>query len=352
MSAVCDGVDDGRLGQHVKTYNRILDLLSCRRIRQAVSVARCAGMHRLCLLLSQIGGDDNAKTLLHRQVLQWEESGAVQFVPPELIAIYKVLAGDAVLHDSADQCVLREMSWTRALAMLFWYAGASHGLLSEAINKFNDAWSMGMLAMPTAPSRTPSSDKECEHNALYRLLTLLLTDTRDEAELAFLTTRSLYNGGFTGDLLDTRGSYVTLVLLECLGIVNASSAAASIVRNSTIFQLLSVGMWQWAVFVTLQIPNESQRNALVRDILDRWAGFEGWEMDTCCRENIVVSRLQIPIQWVHEATARRCGYNGKLTQSIAYLNLAGLWEEAAVAVYSEVAPRAMFSSSSATDKLK
>eukprot|EP01041_Mallomonas_annulata_P003522 gene3522-7007_t len=376
VSSYSDGIDNGELNQNTETYIRIFELLSCRRLQDAITLSRKAGLSRLSLLLSQLGGDDNVKHLIQRQIYSWEYAGAMEVIPPELIAIYRVLGGDSMLEvvatgtgttreeeeEAVEEeccCVLSGLSWTRAVAMMFWYGGSCVDKLSLAICKYDEACSKQMVNPPLLLARG-SGDRKTEpaQHALYSLLCTLLTadyyksDGDSDGHHATLVVQSLFTDGFTSDPLDARGSYVVLILLECLGLSKSSSASSCIIRSQFIFQLLTEGYWQWAVFVALQIENESQRTALVKEILGRWAGYAGWEQESVSMESFVVNRLHVPSHWLHEVTAVRCGYSGKLYQQSAYLCLAGLWKDAGKIISKQIAPSAIFSSSSAENTLK
>ena len=61
------------------------------------------------------------------------------------------------------------------------------------------------------------------------------------------------------DKQDGGSPYVMLTLLEALGLVSNDAPAARIVRQDFIFQLLSEGLWWWAVYVALQIEDADVR---------------------------------------------------------------------------------------------
>jgi len=360
-------VDEGEAGQHPATYRRIFELLSCRRVGSATSVSSSAGMSRLSLLLSQLEGDENMQHLVQSQLRDWEAVGAVEVIPEELLAVYRVLGGEEMLlpvpvaidSDSPyeeDRCALSSLDWARALGMIFWYGCGSVGKLSLAMLKYERCVGAGLLSPPFIQSNVdPESENELEEpvqHALYSLLTALLaTDTHTTQERQWLSTRALHTAGFTPDALDVRGSYLVLVLLESLGTACPSAASSCIIRTQMMFQLLAVGQWQWAVMVACQIQDQRQREAVVRDLVGRWGGYQGWEAHEDTSETFVCG-LYVPEQWVHEATAARGSEQGDPHGRAAYSSLAGDWTEVERTVCRILAPAASFSSDRSVQELR
>ena len=144
-----------------------------------------------------------------------------------------------------------------------------------------------------------------EHG-LFQLLKLLFPDDVSadwDEEAVYEDTRQrvvqcLRPEGYTRDALDMRSSYFLLVLLECADISstnrqsssnnnsgssndsnnsvssnNSSSSSpvhALVVRQQFIYQLVSAGLWHWAVFVALQIPDTNTRTDLAKELVLRY----------------------------------------------------------------------------------
>ena len=335
------------------TYDRVFQLLSVHRIRGAVEIASKASLWRLSTLLAQTGGNDAVSRLLRRQMLDWSEYGAQTSISPSLLRIYKLMAGEeAILGDPGSDCILRNVSWLKAIALLFWYGGrSSTGKLKDALETYEKALDYDMVA--------PHRLHHGHPHAFFSILKLLLScgGGRGVPQVDDVNKRSVLcdclNGyGYAADPLDSRGPYLLLIVLEALGYVSRTSAVSAIVRSHMMFQLLSEGLWEWAVFLGLQLDDEVQRAAVVKDILGRHAGYEGWEKDESNKEHFVIQRLLVPASWIHEITAWRCRYEGRRYAEAAYLNLSGHWLEADKVVCDILAPAAVFASKSATTQLR
>lgn len=81
--------------------------------------------------------------------------------------------------------------------------------------------------------------------------------------------------------------------LGCLG--PRDEAAAAIVTRHFVFQLLTEGDWEWAIYVALHLQNRAGRNALVTDILGRFAPYRTRETN-----GFLSGKLSIPAELVHE----------------------------------------------------
>jgi len=148
-------------------------------------------------------------------------------------------------------------------------------------------------------------------NGLFSLLELLLTEGNDAVETEESVQQcinALSSEGYSKDPLDHRAPYLVLVLLECLGFVDQTDAHAAIVRQHMIHQLTTLGQYKWAIMVSLQITDNAVRTLTAKDLLQRWAGAIGWQQNDTWDENFLRQQLKMPVSWIHEATAYRCGY--------------------------------------------
>lgn len=164
------------------------------------------------------------------------------------------------------------------------------------------------------PSTSSSSSSiEQSINGLYSLLTLLFPsqttminpnsdiDHMDfELEIKTQLLSALQPSGYTKDSLDYRSSYLLLIMLECVGISDIQSIHAQVIRQHYIFQLLSLGLWHWAVFIALQIPDVNTRYCLVQDIILR---FLPNEINNPNIFNFLLQDLNIPLRLLEEAKA-------------------------------------------------
>eukprot|EP00128_Syssomonas_multiformis_P018802 Colp12_sorted_trinity150504_noHs@2013 len=206
-------------------------------------------------------------------------------------------------------------------------------------------------------------------HGLYALLELLFPTSpaasmdMDEAELEMDTRNkvitALRPNGYTRDALDHRASYLLLVMLESGGLSHINATHAHIIRQHYIFQLLSAGLWQWALFVALQIPDLSARYCLVSDIVLRFGSECNWTAEKQAAERhsspslyaFLTTALSIPEALLHEASAYRAGYECNYNKQVMSLISAGRFRLATEVTVSHLAPTAMLASGAAADQL-
>ena len=282
------------------------------------------------------------------------------------------------------ESVLSPIDWPNAIGVLFWYCNSSVGKLSDALVTFdyarrsNETIRHPLLRLnededEEQESGLEEAEAEAQYHALFRLLEVLfrcpdaelenLDQEQGANELQAKAIASLRPRGYSTDMLDYRGSYMSLVFLEATAVLpqsqNDGGHAAAIVRQHMVGQLLSQGEWGWAVFVCMQIEDPVVRSYAVRDLVLRFGGSrEGSEGDGDgeSEEAMVMaqqlSHLQtqclVPEALLLEAEAyRHCSRRHVAAEANA-LHTCGLWREAAPLICGGIAPRALFASSSST----
>ena len=378
-----DEADNGQFGQHARTYNRLFDLLSCKRVVDAVNLAEKAGMFRLATLLSQVDGDSTVPILLRNQLEMWKVSEADLTIAPELVRLYRLLAGTAISEDSqgqADSC-LTDLGWLRGIGVLFWYCSSTDSFvenistLSSAIDSYRIALQDNFADPPVSPylRDTDRQGADVSYPAtatgLYTLLELFFPSSSnvsmdlDNAALELDIRNNVINAlrpsGYTRDALDYRASYMILVMLESAGISHISSTHACIIRQHYISQLLSAGLWRWALFVALQLPDPSARYCVINDIIMRFGCEFDWDAESSTASLrpydslhvFLTNALSIPETLLHESEAYFAGYRGLYYKQVNCLISAKMYELSTEITVTRIAPMALLSSDAASSQL-
>lgn len=304
-------LDGASAGQNNETFDALFELLTCRRIPEAINLAECAGLWHLAMLLSQLCGDVEYIQSVALQVDKWiaacpsdliaaagsEESCSV--IPPKLLNVYKVLGGMLIYGDDntgSVQSVVQGVDWTRSLGMFYWYTMGYHAKMSTALRCYENALGlmdrreMSLVNYPSAPCQLHNGHTNSNKHVLYHLLLVLFPSSvidhqmvseddlpEDEATLTLVTNiiEVLKPHGHTADVLDYRGSFLILSLLICFDIFSYDCVAACVVRQHMIAQLLAEKQWQWALFVACQVDGHLERTSLVKSILNQWVCMGG-----------------------------------------------------------------------------
>ena len=383
-------VDDGSCGQSTETYSRIFQQLSCHRLLDAVELAEAAGLYRMATLLSQIGDDSEFVQLVSFQLEQWGDNegySETNTIPKGVLDIYRLMGADPFPSDSwPGDSILKNIGWMRALSMIFWYCDSlsspdgSVGTLTDSLVLYDAALERGYVDPPLSPyvSDTDTLGMNVQYpnvkHGLHSLLQVFFRhpDVTDE-EMEVKIVSALRGEGYTRDPLDYRASYLVLQLLECMGVASSLSAYSSITRAHFISQLISEGCWLWAVFIAMQIPDDIQRSFTVKEMVLRYAVFDGdvnlsdisngssdvtglmsLKGNVCTADQVhfLVDILRVPLTWLHEAAACRSGYAHDHIKQVQHFNFAQLWRPAREIVCTKLAPLIWTKSSSASSTLK
>lgn len=361
------------------TYDKIFHALSTHRIDQAVAIAEEASMFRLASILSQLDGDTSIPVLIRNQLELWQFTDGASTIPPELIKIYRLIGAVPIADHLKPTSILLGQGWIRTLGILLWYCSSCDsftgglGTMATTLDSYRLALKDQLVDEPLSSyiEDTDLLGADMKYpqvqDGLYSLLELLfptqIVSTQDdiEEEGADLVAKNrlkiaLLPQGYTKDLLDYRAVYFLLVALESAEIVNGSEVHCDIIRNSIVYQLLSMNCWHLAVFVLLQLKDPAKRFDAVHQIICRFGGEINWEtinegFGTESKNKFVVQSLGISQVLIHEATAYRCCYEHKHELEVSYLYYAELWDRARQVLCVQVAPKAILASSDSLDKI-
>ena len=342
-------------------------------------------MFRLATLLSQVDGDATVPLLVRNQLEMWRVTEADLTMAPELVKLYRLLAGTVVTEtrEGETELDLVGLGWLRGIGVLFWYCSSSdsfiHNIstLSSAVDSYRIVLQDAYADPPVSPylqDRDPQGTDvsyPTVTNGLYSLLELLFPSANsstsiDESDLELdirnNVMKALRPSGYTRDALDYRASFLLLVLLECGGISEIHATHAHIIRQHYIFQLLSVGMWRWALFIALQLPDISMRYSIVTDIVLRYAGEYDWDRHTTSTSttttaysrtaisslhNFLTTALHLPECLLHEAQAYYTGLQHDYNKQVGCFISAGKYQNAIEITVREIAPLSLLASDSA-----
>jgi hypothetical protein len=90
--------------------------------------------------------------------------------------------------------------------------------------------------------------------------------------------------------------------------MSTDTALRAEVSSGLVFQLESLGLWEWAVYVTLQLPKEQVapplKERLAKELVLRHGG-QG-------QGSALLQELRVPQEWLEQARALRLRYEGRL----------------------------------------
>ncbi|XP_068122593.1 nuclear pore complex protein Nup98-Nup96 isoform X2 [Hyperolius riggenbachi] len=312
----------------------VFSYLTGCRISEACLLAQRFGDHRLSMLLSQLVGSSLLQELITMQLEDWQKLHVDRFIQDDRLKVYALLAGIAVWQSSDKQSinVCSQLDWKRALAVHLWYMLPPTASIAQALQKYEDAFQeseeRSCYACYPLPSylEDTSLSKDTEavspsipRDVCFHLLKLYSDRCYDLRQL--LDPRSV-----TSDPLDHRLSWHLWMVLQALNYSHLSHQSQGLLHASYAAQLENVGLWEWAIFVMLHVPDPVRRESAVRELLTRHCVLRETP-ESLAKETFLMEKLCIPPKWINEAKAIRSRREGDKHKEALYLQRSGHWNQ-------------------------
>ncbi|XP_058483731.1 nuclear pore complex protein Nup98-Nup96 isoform X1 [Solea solea] len=319
-------------GRHTEA---IFSYLTGNRLSEACRLAQKEGDHRLSLLLSQAMGSQYCRELLGLQLADWNRMQTDCYLPEERLRIFTLLAGKPVWQSSDDSVVnvCSQLDWKRCVAVHLWYMLPPTASVADALVKYEAAFQGsgegGRYACAPLPPYLEAETEEMEEEEaesrqpLYDLCFHLLKLYSDRH---YSLQQLLDPLAVTWERLDYRLSWHLWGVLQALHYTHLSASRQGLLHASYAAQLESAGLWHMAIFILLHIPDHTQRERAVRDMLTLHCPLQETD-ESARRERFLTERLLVPEQWIHEAKATRARRDGDRHQEALHLYRAGFWNQ-------------------------
>lgn len=380
------------------------------------------------MLLCQADDDEAFSFIIRKQLALWSDMGANEVIPDELLNVYRLLGSVPTRYGPTEKpyalSVLSDLGWARSVGVFYWYCKQTvetrldfEGNEEQVLNpleplafalylyklalsdgdadfpyphysQIDSAYGNVLTVKPTQ-SRLVKGKKHTD--AIYNLLEVLYGSDKDSDAVADMSIEqenvlaykknyiiaALESESSSPHLLDYRTSYLILSFLTSCGLIPEEPTTndeviihvgACISRQHIISQLISLGLWKWALFVCLTINDEFQRDFLVREVIMRFSGEaivnstphnETWysivprgdindeylPQDDIVKTLLpsldvqyVIRRLNVPVNWAYEAAALFSGYQFDHLNQLHYLRAANQLEQANEILALNIAP--------------
>ncbi|XP_069615683.1 nuclear pore complex protein Nup98-Nup96 [Ranitomeya imitator] len=327
--------DEVALHLHERPIQAVFSFLTGCRISEACRLAQKCGDHRLAILLSQLVGSRQVVELNVMQLVDWRSLQVDAFIPEERLKIYALLSATPVWLSSDKRSinVCSELDWKRALAVHLWYMLPPTASIPQALQQYETAFQESEDGSRYAAYPLPAYLEEhglrleaidadtssIRRDVCFHLLKLYSDRCYDLRQL--VDPRSV-----TPDPLDYRLSWHLWMVLQALNYRHLSGQSQGLLHASYAEQLETVGLWQWAVFVVLHVPDAVIREASVRELLTRHCALRETP-ETLAKEKFLVEKLLIPAEWIYEAKAIRARRDGDHHREALYLLRARHWNQ-------------------------
>ena len=320
-------------------------------IEQASFIAMNNGYLHLATLLATGAASFD---LIRDQVRQWEESGAADNIPADLLRIYTILGGDLnseeQIHLSFAQAGRQApLDWRRRLCMLLTFGVHADGedSLASLVELYGKQVIENKSPFPSPRYIWNGHDlaQGGPQSLLYKIIELSTcndgndTDTKSLAEV-------VTPAGYTTAICDFSGAFHVAAAISALGIgASLSPLEQARVLDGYACQLVNCGRWDLAVYVMLcSFGVDRPQDLLSREriaktiVLQQCPDVPG---GATIPKRAELEQIGVPSAWFEEALAYRCGNKG---DSFAYISHLGKFslDEARTAIEELIVPNLLF----------
>ncbi|KAI9099702.1 nuclear protein 96-domain-containing protein [Phlyctochytrium arcticum] len=382
---------------------KIFYLLAGRQMGQATVAAMSNKDFRLATILSQLGGpgsrvmaappgsgrhasrstgghgipgaygtDEIVTGNLGQQIKIWDaaEARGGCGLSPDYLNVWKLAAGKTPSWSTNMFTALSD--WKRTFGLFFWYGEAGNWSLNDALETYEEGYESSIdfraplpayledgTSQPTDLTNVPKDI--CYH--LLRLFTrkdhllehtlqpLNMTPNELDHRMSWLLWRVLTDVKRVRTSADAKMESVyirqpfqnpedgSITQIDVLKVEARSARTADRLTRDFVWQLEVLGLWRWAIFVSLFFGSLAQRERAVRELLARWYPLTddsgSWARkarpatsltatsmdldepqhdpkggDVSDDWHFLVNQLRIPAEWIHEARALQAKYQG------------------------------------------
>ncbi|CAE6383898.1 unnamed protein product [Rhizoctonia solani] len=349
--------------------NRAFLMLTGNQVARATDAAIDANEMHLATLISQIGGDAEFRNDIESQLAKWKEQKIDAHIEVWVRKIYALLAGvvgsveGSKSRDPAEKCgdiiVAENLDWKRVYGLHLWFGGFFNSPSVEALESYEAACNNSSLATalphPWYVERPASIDSEAlrwsvlgesvPKDALFEIIKLAMDDT-----VPFDV--ALYPRAFGPSPIDYRIIWHAYILLARVlqkrdvsdrtvveegndEVQLSYSHKADVITSNYAFQLESLGLWWYSIFVLLHLQESDGRLIAIKALLARHVS----ELDEE-KEEFLINQLCVPHDWIEEAKAVISQYTNQSYQAFEFFVAAGQVKPAYDMALRDLAPEA------------
>ncbi|KAF2073605.1 hypothetical protein CYY_005094 [Polysphondylium violaceum] len=277
----------------------IFTFLTGKQIKEASNLAYENKDFRFATMMSQVwSSDENGKLLLLKQIQDYQDKGIDNFINKHRIEILQLIAGDI------DQVYKNVSDWIRCFALNFWFKFPLNSPLLASIENFEQSYLENKCKVPLPPYLIGGENNNNNqfYDICYLLIKLYASDRFDKYENIF------YPQNIGNDLLDYYFSWNLYSVLKSIPSLNKQPDVGnqSLLHSSFAAQLERLGLWQWAIYVLLHTPDNSNhvREEAVKSLIVRYTPVMSGE-----DKSFLTQKLCIPQLWLDEAASWYMGYS-------------------------------------------
>jgi len=300
-------------------YKALLSAVSGGDLSTAAKIAEEENMFQLSILLAS--GPESRKDVF-QEIMAWRKAGNARSIPDELSRTYRLIAGDLGTEEDVYKNARMgsdAFNWRRRMVMKLMFSKPEKACknLSSALTQYEADVARGLAPFPSSHY---SNDKV--ESTLFRLLKL-----GTQTQASSLSLSNVVDPlGYTSD---PNNFSLSFHLASCItSIYNSPSLSPEeeyTLLDGYAFQLQSIGLWEWAVYVFLCVlsggkgaPSMWRVQRAKSLVLQNY-----FEDDSAnAKKRKFLEKLGLPSEWFEEASCYRSFTSGDTYGYIAHsLNL-------------------------------
>jgi nuclear pore complex protein Nup98-Nup96 len=315
----------------------VFSALSSGNKWKASNIAQEAGFHTLALMIAN--SNNSARSSLTTQIEAWKASGAFRHVPSELLRIQYILTSDLsmeeALYQESNTSTTINSGWKHRFASLFQSISNESTLpdtsrIIVARNRYKSDVERGVA--PECHSWfVDSNGYECIDEYQTVLVRIMDLFDANKTGAGHISLSAIVNPkGHNPNFFDTSTSFHLASVLSSLRVCDdLSDGDEHALLDSYATQLLSAGMWEWAVYVSLCTFKKNElcpfviqhKVAMAKRIINSQYP-SSTTLEAKNKRKFLEDTLKIPSSWFNDSFAIYCistfnvkGYFEVVTQS-------------------------------------
>jgi nuclear pore complex protein Nup98-Nup96 len=272
--------------------------LTNKQISKAVLIAIKNREFHLASLISQLYGNDYVKECIKQQLNHWKDTQVDKLISSNHLKLYELLSGNVF-------ATTKGLDWRTTISMQMWYGCRLDDSFDEALNIYDEARRYSEeISNPfvwynhiNGNDHWAYLDVNKQTFDLHYHLMKLSTDPTHSLE------ESLHPRTNHVAPLDYRITWLLHYMIARIYKIRDFIDSEVTVDQTTLkfmFELETLGIWQWAVFIAMFINNPDVRKNILYELLSRYLHQIPKEKVESF-QNFAIKKMQLKEAWLFES---------------------------------------------------
>jgi nuclear pore complex protein Nup98-Nup96 len=286
-------------------YKALLSAVSGGDLSTAAKIAEEENLQQLSILLAS---SPEGRKDVFQEILAWRKTGNARSIPDELSRTYRLIAGDLGMEEEIYKQSRKgnnTFDWRRRMVMKLMFSKSEKACksLASAVSQYEADVSKGIAPFPSSHYSYDGVE-----STLFRLLRLGTQAQMPNSELSLSNVVDPL--GYTND---PNNFSLSFHLVSCITSVYEYPSLSAVEEYTLLdgyaFQLQSLGLWEWAVYVFLCVLCDTTQTttSMWRIQHAKSVVLQNYDDDDDKNANKrnFLEQLGVPSHWFEEAACYR-----------------------------------------------